>query len=320
MVLFIFANRLFNKFFKVKTMAFSKGKVSNGEGVSYNKLIGFGNVKIVAVNPNKKEINKLTGRELEEEPAYIKDMETEDGKKYKSLRLDFYVAPDLEKPLDRIQVLTMFVESRPFINKAGDKAQVIDKYGRNKWLDRATIEAHEHVDRLDDGYKVARKGEVELISFLRAFLNVDSPEKYVTKEDGSKEWVMKTKEELAVCESGIENWDKIFSGDTSEISDIIGFQSDNKVKVLFYIKVTEQGAMYQGINPKEFLIAGAKESSFIRVGNRILDAKNNGYGVNDIYEFVPVHEFEMAPTNQTNKSEDSDLPLSDSSDKKIPEW
>lgn len=299
-------------------MGFSKGKTSVG-GSNFNKLVGFSNCTVLDVNPNKERIKELTGREKDNEPIYLSEKETADGKQYKSLRLDFYVKPDSKNFSDRVGVLTLFVEDRNFINKDSTKAQVIDKYGRNKWLDRATIETHETVDRLDKDYKIAKRGQVELIDFLRKFLAIEGPEKYVTNSDGSKEWVLKSKEELALCESEISDWNKLMTGDVSEIKEILSFQKDNKVKLLFYVKVSNDGALYQGISNKEFLTAGASQKSFAKVQQRILENQAQGYGAGDIYEFCDLKEFvlEASSPEVTEESPADDLPFSDNAN---PDW
>lgn len=305
-------------------MAFSKGKVSTGDQSNYSKIVGFSNVNIVALNPNKAQIKELTGKELENEPQYLIERETEDGRKYKSMRFDFYVKPtDLDEPLNRVYTLSLFVDNRAFINKAGDKAQVIDKYGRTKWLEKSVIEEHSPIERLDSSYRLSKRGEEEFIKLLRTFLAIENPEKYVTKSDGTQEWVLKTKEELSLCESelSVQDWEKIFNGDVSLIREIIELQPNNKVKVLFYVRVTPEGVLYQGINTKEFLLANAKESTFVKVAQRISENQKLGYGANDIYEFSGAHEFVIAPTvsAETSTNEVDDVPFADSSND-LPNW
>lgn len=56
-------------------MAFSKGNVS-GESNSVKRYIGVGSVFVLAVNPDKAELEKLYNTQLENDPEYLSEVET----------------------------------------------------------------------------------------------------------------------------------------------------------------------------------------------------------------------------------------------------
>ena len=78
-------------------MAFSKGNVSS-EGNSAKRYVGVGSVFVLAVNPNKAELEKLYNTQLENDPEYLGEVEVgEDKYKVQNVRLDFIVKTDAEK-------------------------------------------------------------------------------------------------------------------------------------------------------------------------------------------------------------------------------
>ena len=76
-------------------MAFASG-VESTEAVEIKRYIGVAPVSILAVNPTKKELEKIYNTTLEKEPEYLGEQDIE-GLKVKTVRIDFIVKTDAEK-------------------------------------------------------------------------------------------------------------------------------------------------------------------------------------------------------------------------------
>ena len=78
-------------------MAFASGKEST-EGSAVKRYVGVAPVFVLAVNPNKAELEKLYNTQIENEPDYLGEVEVgEDKHKVQNVRLDFIVKTDAEK-------------------------------------------------------------------------------------------------------------------------------------------------------------------------------------------------------------------------------
>ena len=223
-------------------MAFAQGTESV-EGSVIKKYIGVAPVFVLAVNPNKAELEKLYGRELENEPEYqgvVKDTDI------KQVRLDFIIKTDESKcGVELLTKISFFVQNQYFYNKENTKVQVIDKYGRTAWV---TIEQAKNQEipmysngpaNLDKDYRPAYRGEEELTNFIKNYLNIPNVMDY---KNGS--WVMKSNTEDS--EARLENIANYFKGNFSELKNIISLQPNNKAKVMFGVKSNE-GKEYQAV-------------------------------------------------------------------------
>ena len=82
-------------------MAFSKGKESSNGGGSFNRYVGVGSVKVLAVNPNMEEWNNITGGSMTKEPEYTGV--TQDG--IKTARITLLVQTDPAKTIGGIDAI-----------------------------------------------------------------------------------------------------------------------------------------------------------------------------------------------------------------------
>lgn len=179
---------------------------ASSQGGEFKKYVGVGSFRVLGVNPTKAELEKFYGREVQNEPEYIKDkVDEQDGNKpYKQMRISFLIQADkeyedgkeikenkaLKEPLKT--TINFFIDSRYFYNRDKTKVQVIDKYGRTAWV---TIEQCRNKQipvysngpaRLDVDYRPAFRGENELTQFILNYLNVTPIENYNTN---TGQWV-----------------------------------------------------------------------------------------------------------------------------------
>ena len=282
-------------------MAFGQGQVSS-EGGSIKRYIGVASVSVLAINPLKEELEKLYNRTLENAPEYIGEAEI-NGTKVPQVRLDFIVKADPEKyldannqPLDFVSRVSLFIRKAYRYNKDNTKVQVIDKYGRTAWVTIEQAKAHEvpvysnGLANIDKDYRPAYVGEEELIKFLIAYLNIPSCQRYV---DGK--WVMNDADKLADSEAMLEHIEDYFKGDFSELKTIIGYQPNNKVKVLFGIRNTDDNKQYQTVYTRMFLKNGVTDYS--RLDKDVKQTQESGALSTSEFDCTELHEYVVEGTN-----------------------
>ena len=282
-------------------MAFGQGQVSS-EGGSVKRYIGVASVFVLGVNPLKEELEKFYGRTLDNAPEYLG--ETEVGNtKVPQARLDFIVKADPEKyldehnqPLNFVSKVSLFIRKAYRYNKDNTKVQVIDKYGRTAWVTVEQAKAHEvpiysnGPANIDKNYRPAYIGEEELIKFLIAYLNIPSCQRYI---DGK--WVMNDADKLSDSEASLEHIEDYFKGDFSELKTIIGYQPNNKVKVLFGVRNTDDNKQYQTVYTRMFLKNGV--SDYSKLDKDVKETQNSGALSTSEFDCTELHEYVVESTN-----------------------
>ena len=219
---------------------------SNEEVVAVPKFYtGIGNFRVLAVNPTKEQYSKF-GIELQKEPEY-RDLEMNGEKKNKIV---FLVHNGKAKITTRVELI---VSPTIRTNADGNKTQFINKYGNTAWgvtLDDI-IENEKMAWFETESAREAYDGEEALINFLKAWANV-SPEGKVS----------------------LDNPDKVFNGDVSEIKAYAAQLKANEVRLL--LGVDDRGdKQYQAVYRKFFGRPYAKDAGFIR-------SLNGEYGKFDV--------------------------------------
>ena len=282
-------------------MAFGQGQVSS-EGGSVKRYIGVASVFVLGVNPLKEELEKFYGRTLDNAPEYLGEAEV-GNTKVPQARLDFIVKADPEKyldehnqPLNFVSKVSLFIRKAYRYNKDNTKVQVIDKYGRTAWVTVEQAKAHEvpmysnGPANIDKNYRPAYIGEEELIKFLIAYLNIPSCQRYV---DGK--WVMNDADKLSDSEASLEHIEDYFKGDFSELKTIIGYQPNNKVKVLFGVRNTDDNKQYQTAYTRMFLKNGV--SDYSKLDKDVKETQNSGALSTSEFDCTELHEYVVESTN-----------------------
>ena len=282
-------------------MAFGQGQVSS-EGGSVKRYIGVASVFVLGVNPLKEELEKFYGRTLDNAPEYLGEAEV-GGNKVPQARLDFIVKADPEKyldehnqPLNFVSKVSLFIRRAYRYNKDNTKVQVIDKYGRTAWVTIEQAKAHEvpvysnGPANIDKDYRPAYIGEEELIKFLIAYLNIPACQRYV---DGK--WVMNDADKLSDSEASLEHIEDYFKGDFSELKTIIGYQPNNKVKVLFGVRNTDDNKQYQTAYTRMFLKNGV--SDYSKLDKDVKETQNSGALSTSEFDCTELHEYVVESTN-----------------------
>lgn len=290
-------------------MAVARGQVSN-EPTAISRFIGIAPCYVVAVNPNRDQIKSLMGYEPKEEPAYtgVQDI---DGKQVNFARITFVIKTDAEKcGIETTQMMSFFIRNQYRKGSQSGKYQVIDEFGRTAWATEDVIKAKGKIYYKDgameanvtQNYRPIYVGEEELTNFIKAYLNIPNAMDYV---NGS--WIMKTGDALKDCECRLDEIANYFKGNFKEIKDAVALQPNNKVKVLFGIRTTDDGKEYQDVYTRTVLRNSSTNITALQ--KEIEDSKNSGGLANRTYEFCELKEYKVTPTEFNNDAPASDDPF-----------
>ena len=265
-------------------MAIKIGKQS--EEVSFKLYKGVAAFNIVAVNPTKAEMEKLTGRTMDKEPEYIgKDDEGNDN-----IRVTFWAKTSPEAKVNNgIEMLTSFsfmLNKKQRVGSNSGKVQVIDKYGRTAWATKEDI-ASKSIPQyssgpanIDKDYRPACDGEEYLIDFLIQWLNIPGPALY---KEGK--WVMK--EDPSDSEVSL-NLGDLFKGNVKELAELVKLATNYAVKAVVGVRTTDEGKQYQQVFTRKF--AKNAVTDYSKLDAAIAEFKANGGAANVDYDCTPLHE------------------------------
>lgn len=302
----------------ISFMAISKGSVST-EGLEIKRFIGVGSVFVLAVNPDKKKLEELYMTQLEKEPEYVGEVEVgEDKHKVQNVRLDFIVKTDAEKcgGIEFTTKVAFFIRKEYRYNRDQTKVQVIDKYGRTAWVTVEQAKAHEipvyknGPANIDKDYRPAYHGEEELTNFIKAYLNIPNVMKYVNNT-----WVMVDKPED--CEARLESIAEYFKGNFKELRDVIALQPNNKVKVLFGVRTTDDNKQYQTVYTSMFLKNHVGDYS--RLDQDLQERKQQGAFANTEFIVDDLKEYKVDSTD-LSQSGTGALPFPGATDSAPSPW
>ena len=293
-------------------MAFGKAQVSK-EATEIKRYTGVGSVFVVGVNPNKTELEKLYDRELDKDPEYITE---KDG--VTSARIDFIIKTDpTAKCNNGIELLTkfsMFIRNEYRFNRDKTKVQVIDKYGRTAWVTKEQAKAHEipvyknGPANIDKDYRPAYVGEEDITNFLKLFLGISNVEKWVKNEATGRREVVGLVDNPQDCECRLENIEDYFKGKFNEIKGAINLMPNNKIKVLFGVRTTDEGKQYQDVYTRQFL--SNTVSVYDKLAEDVQTNKDNGAYPNTEFVIADLQEYTVQATNFNNTNNNNgDMPF-----------
>ena len=294
-------------------MAFGKAQESK-EAAEIKRFTGVGSVFVVGVNPNKSELEKLYERELDKDPDYITEKDV-----VFSARVDFIVKTDTAAKCNNgIELLTkvsMFIRKEYRFNKDKTKVQVIDKYGRTAWVTKEQAKNHEipvysngKPANIDKDYRPAYVGEEIVTNFLKLFLGIPNVEKWAKNEETGRREVVGLVDNPQDCECRLENIEDYFKGKFNEIRDAINLMPNNKIKVLFGVRTTDEGKQYQDVYTRKFLSNAV--SVYDKLAEDVQTNKDNGAYPNTEFVIADLQEYTVQATNFNNNNNDNgDMPF-----------
>jgi len=299
-------------------MAFGKGQQST-TGVDFKRFTGVGSVYVKGINPNKEELEQFFGREMENTPEYVTTVDMQ-GENVQQVRIDFLVETNPDNYKDRVgnpvefkTRLTFFLRKIYRTSREG-KVQVIDKYGRTAWANTEEVRNHQipmysngKPANLDADYRPAYSGEEDLTKFIIAYLGIPNCQTY---NRDTKEWKYVPADKLPECEARLVHIEDYFNGDFSEIKEIIGYQPNNEVKVLFGVRTSDDGRQYQTFYNRMFLknsVTKKNSDNYLKLAQDVEDTRNRGALSNTEFVIDDLQEYVIVPTNFNELSSNEDV-------------
>lgn len=273
-------------------MAFASG--SESKEFIRKLYIGVAPVYVLAVNPTKEEREKLLGVELDKAPEYMGEAEV-NGTKVPQVRINFVVKV-ADENIDLVTDLTFFLNKTPRVNKDNTKVQIIDKYGRTAWATKEEFKSKSipvysngNPANIDKDYRSAFVGEELLTNFIKNYLNIPSVEKWENKK------VVGLIDNPENAEARLDDIEKYFKGDFSELKAILRLQPKNRVKCMFGVRTTEDNNQYQTIYNRMTLKLGA--SNYSKLDADLQQSKSQGAYSTTEFSIEPLHEYTVKATN-----------------------
>lgn len=272
----------------------------NGEYIDIKKYVGVGSISVLAVNPDNNTLRKYGWSipEDADEPVYVTT--NQEGKKSARIRFLVQIQDLDEKP---IVPLDFWISPDLQITQAGDKCKIIDSFGRTAYATKEELKS-KSIPQYANGpasisknYKACHRGEEELVTFLRKYLNVTPFQMIVNGK-----WVLSnTPGELT-----IDNWGALCTGDVTEIETYLSFQPDNKVKVIFGVRNTEDNKSYQTFIKDYFIGNGStvdRSTGEYAAARKQIDKLDERYpDSNDVYSALPIRQYEITASTVSDNS------------------
>ena len=294
-------------------MAFGKAQESK-EATEIKRYTGVGSIFVVGVNPSKSELEKLYDRELDKDPEYITE---KDG--VVSARIEFIIKTDsaakCNNGIELTTKLPVFISKEYRFNKDKTKVQVIDKYGRTAWVTKEQAKNHEipvygngKPANIDKDYRPAYVGEEIVTNFLKLFLGIPNVEKWAKNEETGRREVVGLVDNPQDCECRLEHIEDYFKGKFNEIRDAVNLMPNNKIKVLFGVRTTDDGKQYQDVYTRKFLSNSV--SVYDKLAEDVQNNKDNGAYPNTEFVIADLQEYTVQATNFNNNNNDNgDMPF-----------
>ena len=282
-----------------------KTSESTEAGAGYSKYVGLASCHVLAVNPDAKKLEEIYGREMPV-PEYVGE---KDGVKF--ARIDFILKTDAEvcNGIETIAKATFFVRNEPAINREGTRQQVIDIYGNTSYgsIDdvkekKPILTSNGNLAKVGPVYRPSYSGEGDLVAFLKAFLVV--PDAFIFPNG---KWELGPKSDEG--KFGLDCIKDYFNGNFKELRDAIALQPNNKVKMLFGVRTTEDNKQYQDVCTRGDLILPNYSNALDRIEKRLADYKSNGSFPNTEYKVCVLQEYKVEASDlDTAATSSSALP------------
>lgn len=277
-------------------MAIKIGKKS--EEVVFKNYIGLASLNVLAVNPDAKTLGEIQGRDVTDEPVYVS--KTDEG--IDMVRINFLTKTDpsasINNGIEAGFTVSFMLTKQPWVGQASGSTQIIDKYGRTAWANPSVLAAKgipvysNGPAKISADYRVAYKGEENLINFLKAWLNI-APTDVWNNETKSFE----TKSDLSECEVSID-MEKLFKGDVSELQGLVDIAKPYAVKAAVGLRTveTDKGTkQYPQIYNSVFVKNGS--NYYKELERSITESQAAGSNANTEFSFENLHEVVVEETN-----------------------
>jgi len=257
--------------------------------------------KVIAVNPNNEVLKSLGQYTTDDEPVYTFKREI-NGQEYDAVNITIYLqSPTDVNIIDRV---TYTVVNNVQLSST-NKLAVINKYGGDTWLEQSFLDSKTVPDNmqwyLNEGVKPAKRGEKELVGFIRALRNFKNVSIESTPED--KENYVSLFEE--------SDLQKLFKGDYSDIRKVLMSNPDAKVGFLLGARSSDAGKVYQDtfkeMPLRPYMVNNANNDYLVK---RVTEAQANGKYANTYFDLADLsykkYDANSVSTPKADTEEDDD--------------
>ena len=272
-------------------MAFGKGKET--KEVVVRRFIGVAPVKVLGVNLSKEELSNFYGREITKDRDYLSTVDV-NGVETKRVTLSFLLSCEIEG-MEFMTTANFNLTDTRVVGTTSGKTQVIDIYGRTAWATPEELANHQipmyasGPANISEDYRPLYRGEEQLTLFLQRLLAIPNVTKFV---DSKPVGMIDNPED---AESRLEHIDSYFNGDFSEIKEILSYQPENKVKMLFGVRTDDKNNVWQDVFVDFALLANSRNYS--KMSDALKSAKDSGRYPNSIFEVCELKEYVESPTS-----------------------
>lgn len=209
------------------------------------KYIGVVPCNVIAINPTKTELDFIYGKPVEREPKYVfeKDDKT-------SVLINIWLKS--EKPVGEKKVifnsLKIWISDGIvlFNDKDGtEKCRIIDDYGECANITSAQYQAGmpPQNSRVTGNFRPAKRGEETLVSFIKAWLNVEESTKW---DSANKKWIPNDPGKVEQAKITYD-WERWMTGDVEDLKALVEANEDKVVQVVAGVEKGSDNAYRQAI-------------------------------------------------------------------------
>lgn len=239
-------------------MAISNGVETKETQGGARLMTGLVPMMVLAVNPSKKELESIYGRDLEKEPEYI----SADEAGVKKLRIDFITKTVINDKLgcneEIITKVPFFLEDKPAYTSDGSKVYMLNLYGENACIPVEDAKKNTLPENMQwyntTKMRPAYRGEIELVGFLKQYLGIPN-----------RAFKDKVIPDVSKAEIQLEKIKSYFSGDIKEFVSVVNLRKPTNIVLLAGgVRTTDDNKQYQAWYLKKPLKYGTTNLDYIK--------------------------------------------------------
>ena len=221
-------------------------------------MTGLVPMMVVAVNPSKKELEAIYGRDLDKEPEYL----SADEQGVKKLRIDFIMKTVINDKLgcneEIITKVPFFLDDKPAYTSDGSKVYMLNLYGENACIPVEDAKKNTLPENMQwyntTKMRPAYRGEIELVGFLKQYLGIPN-----------RAFKDKVIPDVSKAEIQLEKIKNYFNGDIKEFVSVVNLRKPTNIILLAGgVRTTDDNKQYQAWYLKKPLKYGTTNLDYIK--------------------------------------------------------
>jgi hypothetical protein len=221
-------------------------------------MTGLVPMKVLAVNPSKKELEEIYGRDLEKEPEYL----SADENGVKKIRIDFIMKTVINDKLgcneEIITKIPFFLEDKPAYTSDESKVYMLNLYGENACIPVEDAKKNTVPENMawynTTKMRPAYRGELELVGFLKQYLGIPN-----------RAFKDKVIPDVSKAEIQLEKIKNYFNGDIKEFVSVVNLRKPTNIVLLAGgVRTNDDNKQYQAWYLKKPLKYGTANLEYIK--------------------------------------------------------